>query len=60
MADPVVETRPASLKICPVDLVSPENAGPMSPTIAGSPMICGAILLAFCGSPSVSNSRSLI
>ncbi|SHT12209.1 Uncharacterised protein [Mycobacteroides abscessus subsp. abscessus] len=55
-----METRPASLKICPVDLVSPENAGPMSPTIVGSPMICGAILLAFCGNPSVSNSRSLI
>src|SRR6478609_6717129 len=55
VADEVSESRPAWLKIAPVALVSPENAGPSRPMTLASPMICGATWVAFCGSPSVSN-----
>src|SRR6478609_9291082 len=55
VADEVSESRPAWLKIAPVALVSPENAGPSRPMMLASPTICGATWVAFCGSPSVSN-----
>ena len=55
VADAVSDSRPAWKKIGPVASVSPENAGPSRPMTLGSPTICGATWVAFCGSPSVSN-----
>ncbi|MNW57447.1 hypothetical protein D3C74_352550 [compost metagenome] len=56
VADADSDGRPAWLKTSPVAEVSPENAGPRSAMTLASPTICGATWVAFCGSPSVSNS----
>ena len=54
VADAVAATSPAWSKTEPVALVSPEKAGPTRPMVNASSTICGAMAVAFCGSPSVS------
>ena len=56
VADAVIVGRPASAKIGPAELDSPENAGPTMPTTVSSPMAWVARPVAWFGSPAESYS----